>query len=118
MGYESRIYVVEKYKAIGEDSKRYAEIIGSFNMCKFSGFGDIPREETDCFIYADDGNTHILEDLYGDPLMEMDIEDVITYLEEYQDKQAHYRRVEPLLKLLKGFNVEEWNDLVVLHYGY
>ena len=118
MGYESKLYVVNKRGSLNGESKQWGEIIAVFNMCKFGAFNDIFTKETDCFIYADDGNTEITKDKYGDSLKEASIEKVIEYLENYKESQEHYRRVEPLLKLLKGFDLTEWEDLIILHYGY
>jgi len=118
MGYESRIYIVNKRNKLETEEKRYAEIIAVFNMCKFDSFEGIFKTETDCYIYADDGNTQIMEDCYGKPLKESPISDVITYLEEYQTEREHYRCVAPLLGLLKSFDITEWENLAVLHYGY
>jgi len=118
MGYDSRIYIVDKKDKMGKEEKRYAEVVAVFNMCKFDAFGGIFKTETDCYIYADDGNTQIMTDCYGEPLKESSVSDVITYLEECQVEREHYRRVAPLLGLLKSFNLAEWKDLVVLHYGY
>jgi len=118
MGYDSRIYIVDKKDKMVKEEKRYAEVVAVFNMCKFNAFGGIFKTETDCYIYADDGNTQIMEDRYGETLKETSISEVIAYLEEYQECQEYYRRVAPLLGLLKSFNLTEWKDLVVLHYGY
>lgn len=119
MGYESRVYVVEKKNhSYTSNEKKYAEVIAVFNMCKFNAFDGLFKTETDCYIYADDGNTEILKDRYGKPLTEASITDVITYLEKCQAEQEHYRRVAPLLALLKGFDITEWDNIVVLHYGY
>jgi len=118
MGYESKLYVVNKRGSLPGESKQYAEVITFFNMCKFGAFNDIFTKEADCYIYADDGNTEITEDRYGNALKETSLENVIEYLEEYKTTQDHYRRVEPLLGLLKSFDISEWDNLVVLHYGY
>lgn len=119
MGYESKIYIVEKSSRSKESGeKRYASVIAMFNMCKFGAFGDIFTKETDCYIYADDGNTEILEDNYGEPLKEADIEDVIEYLENYETTNDYYRRVAPLLALLKNLDPGKWKDISVLHYGH
>lgn len=122
MGYESRLYVVNKRGSLMAEGKQWAEVIAVFNMCKFGAFNGVFQKETDCYIYADDGNTEILKDKYGDPLTEASIEDVIKYLEEYKDTKEHYRRVEPLLGMLLGllnsFDASEWDDLKILHYGY
>lgn len=80
------------------------------------------KNKTDCYIYADDGNTKILEDMYGDALKEASIEDVICVLEEAINNGEQYRRLFPLLSALKVFNEQKkndvWDNIVVLHYGY
>lgn len=130
MGYESRIYIVDKsithktregktFPPITNNSgKRYAEVIASVDMCKMGDFSDIFKVETDCYIYGNDGNTEIEKDCYGDPLKEAPLPDVIAYLEKYARSREYYRRINPLLSLLKGFNPSDWNALTVLHYGY
>lgn len=67
MGYESKIYIVEKtgIKVHELGNKKRAEVIAVFNMSKFPPFNDYFKTETDCFIYADDGNTKILKDEYA-----------------------------------------------------
>ena len=119
MGYERKLYIVNKTSVKFEiEEKQYAEIIAFYNMSKFNAFDGIFTKETDCFIYADDGNTQILKDKYGDALKESTITEVIECLEKFKEAQENYRRVQPLLSLLKGFNLDEWENLVVLHYGY
>ena len=70
MGYESRIYVVDKSNYIEPDGKRWAEVVATFEMCKYPPLADYLREckETDCYIFADDGNTKILEELALNPI--------------------------------------------------
>lgn len=118
MGYDSRIYVVEKSQQKNENGKRWGQVIARYEMCKFSAFGGIFKTESDCYIYADDGNTEIIEDCYGETLKEADILEVIHYLENYKNIEEYYRRVDPLLGLLKGFNTSNWGNLTVLHYGH
>ena len=118
MGYESRIYVVEKSGFFSDDGKRWAEIISMFNACKFPRLLEVFKKNTDCFIYADDGNTRIVEDRYGDKLTEAPLSDVIKFLENEVQRGETYRRIKPLLALLKGFDMEQWDNLVCLHYGY
>lgn len=121
MDYESRFYIVNSNKSIYKDEGfYYGEIIAVFNMCKvpglYSAIKDYPK--TDIFIYADDGNTRVTEDTYGEPLIEIPINDMIYHLRNVIDSDAPYRRYEPFLHLLLGFNIREWDNLVVLHYGY
>ena len=118
MGYESRLYIVDKMGEKESERKRYAQVVAMYDICKFGAFDGLFQTITDCYIYADDGNTEVLEDKYGEPLKEASITDVIEYLEKYKESQEYYRRVEPLLSLLKGFKLEEWGKLTVLHYGY
>lgn len=123
MGYESRIYVVEKFEeTIYDDGKCFARLIARFDMCVFHALANVMRykPETNCYIYADDGNTRILEDCYGKPLTEATVKSVIEVLEKAITNGENYWRVFPLLSMLKA--VEErlggYNKIVVLHYGY
>lgn len=122
MGYESRLYVVEKGRIKYEvEGKEYvwADKIAMFNLCKVYAVSDKMRKakDTDCFIYDDDGNTKIVTDCYGDFLREMTIKEAIQILEEAAEKDD-YRRYAPCISLLKGFDESQWKSLAVLHYGY
>jgi len=90
------------------------------NTCKFDTLANIFKKPTDCFIYADDGDTIILEDRYGKPLKEASVQEVVNCLENLPKKDADYRRVKPLLALMKAFaeNMTEWESLAVLCYGH
>lgn len=122
MGYESRIYVVDKKEPFIGETECWGEIIATFNMCKYSPIADFMREQpaTDCYIFADDGNTQILEDKYDKPLTEASLSDVITILEKELENGDTYRRTGPLLGMLKSLNEEahKFKNLRVLHYGY
>lgn len=123
MGYESRIYIVQKFDTtFYEDDKCYAQVIAMFNMCKFPALADVMRYKpnTNCYIYADDGNTRILEDEYGKPLTETTIKSVIDVLEKEIENGECYWRIYPLLSTLQ--NIEDCglgnSNIVILHYGY
>lgn len=118
MGYESRLYVCEKRNVVGLSGKIWYEEIASFNLSKACEVSTKMRNypATDGFIFADDGNTEILEDEYADPLKEIPIDDAIEILQHASE--THYRRYKPCLELLRGFDRNEWGELVVLHYGY
>lgn len=123
MGYESKLYIVEKSNLTPDkNGKRYANVMAMFDMCKFYELSDILREqkETDCYIYADDGNTKIVKDRYDQKLTEASIPFVISILEKILKSGGSYRRIYPLLNALKAFNEQKdkWGDIVVLHYGY
>lgn len=120
MGYESRFYIVKKsdFSFNKDTNKRWAELIASFNMCKcydlYERIKHYPK--TDCYFF--NGNKEVTEDKYGDPLIEIPINDMIEIVTKVM-KDDSYRRYNPFLSLLKGFNLNEWNsNLVVLHYGY
>ena len=122
MGYESRLYVVEKndwWTGFDGKKRKYGEVVAMFNMCVAPDVSCKMRryEPTDAFIISDDGNTTILEDKYGDALCEVPLEDAIRILEEAA-KGETYRRFDPCIQLLKGFDPAKWHKLVVLHYGY
>ena len=126
MGYESKLFVVEKStmcELVSEDFPApmyWGEVIAMFDLCKLPDL--VSRKlrnypNTNCYIYADDGNTRITEDCYGDPLAEIPVPDAIRILEEAAE-QSYYRRYAPCIQLLKGFNLKQWDKLVVLHYGH
>lgn len=123
MAYESRIYIVKKTTlADGNGNKVWAEIIAKFNMCRYPNLADFMRSKlaTDCYIYADDGNTPIIEDCYGEPLTEASIADVVAVLEDDIANGDDYRRIFPLLATLKALDEhkDKWESIAVLHCGY
>ena len=119
MGYESRIYIVNKTNLVF-DGMVYAEKIAEFNLCKMNYKGSFhssldKMRETGCYIFSDDGNTKITEDCYGDKLKEIGLRPFIKIMEK-EDKG--YRRIQPLINLLKSFDNESWKNIYILHYGY
>ena len=122
MGYESKLYIVEKSKALRGNEKRYASVVAMFDMAKMGSIVNVFEKKTDCYIYADDGDTMILEDKYGDELTEATVEDVIEVLEKAIGNGVMYRRLYPLLSALTVIKEQQdegtWEDVVVLHYGY
>lgn len=121
MGYESRIYVVQKGAIKNSDGMSWAEDIAMFDLCKMGSdfYNSVHKyPKTDCYIYSDDGNTKILEDVYGDPLIEIPLADLITILEKIKEGGNTYRRIDPILSLLKGFDFDVWGELTCLHYGH
>ena len=124
MGYESRIYVVEKLEntILYDDGKCSAMLIARFDMCVFPALANVMRNkpETNCYIYADDGNTRILEDCYSKPLTEATVKSVIEVLEKEIANGENYWRVFPLLSMLKAIEerLGDCDSIVVLHYGY
>lgn len=136
MGYESKLYIVEKgirtfknYKneeidageIINGKKMYYAQLISMFDLCKCYDVSDIMRTypNTDSFIYKDDGNTIMIEDCYGENLKEIPLIDAIEIIESALEKDD-YRRYSPCLVCLKMLyeQRENWREIVVLHYGY
>ena len=122
MGYESKIYIGEKSSMKDNDGMTYVQVIAMFDMCKMGNLINVFDRKTDCYFYADDGNTKVLEDKYGDALTEAEIEDFIYVLEEAVDSGENYRRIFPLLSTLQTIYEQQkdgrWKNIVLLHYGY
>ena len=122
MGYESKLYIVEKSNIkenVNGKELYWAQVIAMFDLCKTYAVSDkmCKAKDTDCFIYADDGNTEIVTDCYGDTLKEMTIKEAIQILEEAAEHKD-YRRYTPCIALLQGFDESKWQNVVVLHYGH
>lgn len=138
MGYESKVYVVNvlehrhplvnrvtKQPCLDENGKQimaegYGQIVAMIDMCKMgydSGWKELFTKEIDYKIFAENGDEDTDEDCYGEHIKSGDITAIISWLEN-QIKIEHYRRLKPLLSLLRGFTPDEWEDLQVLHYGH
>ena len=124
MGYESKIYIIEKtkYSWDEENGMKYARVLAMFDVSKFYELSDWFRNKpaTKHYIYADDGDTQIIEDRYGDALKEASVEEVIDRLERIVENGEDYRRIFPLLAALKASesHSNQWGKIAVLHYGY
>ena len=124
MGYESKIYIVEKtnYSWNESDNKKFARVLAVFDMACFRDLSDWFRNKpaTEHYIYADNSDTQIVEDCYGDTLKEASVKDVIEKLEKIIKSGENYRRIFPLLATLKTFDAQGdcWGNIAVLHYGH
>ena len=126
MGYESKIYIVEKTNCSldEENGMKYARVWAMFDVSKFYELADwfSNKPATKHYIYADDGDTQIIEDRYGDTLKEASVKEVIDRLEKIVEVEngVDYGRIFPLLSALKAFESQSnhWGDIAVLHYGY
>ena len=126
MGYESKIYIVEKtkYSWDEENGMKYARVLAMFDVSKFYELADwfSNKPATKHYIYADDGDTQIIEDRYGDTLKEASVREVIDKLEKIVEVEngVDYGRIFPLLATLKVFEEQSnhWGNIAVLHYGY
>jgi hypothetical protein len=68
------------------------------------------------FFYADDGNTQITEDRYGDPMWPMPIAEVLAAAKAHPDAKT-YRRLRWAIALLESM-AEDGEGLSILFYGY
>lgn len=122
MGYESRIYIVEKSLVMDDNHKRWGRVLARFDLGKVYALSDKLRDApaTDCYIYSDDGDTRYDEDRYGKPLTEVSITDAIEALETALARGEDSREIPPLIAALKVFNYhrERFRELAVLHFGY
>lgn len=121
MGYESRLYVVRKSKSqtSPESGLRFAQKIAVFDLCKVPTVSDKMRayKATDSFIYADDGNTEIVKDDYGEDMKEIPLADAIKILEAAAAKDDYWR-YKPCIALLKSMQDCAPYEIVVLHFRY
>ena len=123
MGYESRIFVVNRseHEGYGENAKPYvyAEKIADIKMSKmYDGFTPLFNEEVDYELYIDNENESTNTDKYGAVMTYTDCKTVIGYLENLIAKGENYRRLSMLLGLLKGIDESQWNEIQIVHYGY
>lgn len=121
MGYESKIYIVEKGHKFEGETHCFCSVIAMFDLGKFYDVSDFMRRcpATDCYFYADDRNTKVFEDGYNAPLTETTIDKMVEILEKAKVKD-NYRRISPLLFTLYAIQKDKnrWRDLAVLHFGY
>ena len=121
MGYESKIYVVQREK---NEKNYYGQIIAMFDLCNMgygNGWKELFKTEVKYDVFIENGNEETKKDCYGETLKEAPIEAVIEWLENYIARGETYRRLNPCLNMLKGFNLDEWgygDGLYIIHYGY
>lgn len=118
MGYESKLYIVEEsnFAYPSDNGKVWADVVGEIDLRKCYPIAEIFTQKANGYIYADDGNTRIEEDMYGSPLGVATLEEVIEKLKEIV-KDSGYRRAKIALEFLKAVQ-KLMPDCVVYHYGY
>jgi hypothetical protein len=114
MSYESKIYIINYH-----EKTDWAELICSVNMSNMgsnNGWRELFKNKIPYYFY--DGDSKIETDKYGEPLTyTSNIQNVVDWLEK-EIKTNNYRRLPILLNLLKGFKLENWDDIHIIHYGY
>ena len=116
MGYESRIYVMNRMEN-KESGYVGACEIAQFEMCKMgydSGFYELFTTPIDFDLVVVDDFTR--EDCYGDHCKSASVKTVAAWLRE-ELKRSDYRRLKPLLGFLEAIDEEQWNDIRVVHFG-
>lgn len=124
MGYETKLVVVKKYGFDTYDvqtTNPFGETIAEINLCGMPN-SFFPIEETfenklepNKYIFMNDGE--VTEDKYGKKLRYTSVEKLLKVLYACEAEE-HYRRTEMAINLLKSFTTNDWEDIVVVHYGY
>lgn len=121
MGYESRVFVVDRNKIERKEGMFYiwGEKIADVKMSvMYDGFTALFDKEVDYELYIDNEDESTKTDKYGAIMTYTDCETVIDYLENLIAEGENYRRLTILLGLLKGIDESQWNEIQVVHYGY
>lgn len=121
MGYEIKLIIGSTDHVEGEDNyfMKYAEI----DLCKIgmnSKLNDLEMfnrsDKTTWYFYADDGNTKVTEDCYGDKFKALPLSDYIEKLQE-DVVDSDYRRFKWALSLLKSMSYDK-EPKYVIAYGH
>ena len=123
MGYESKIYVVREVGPSFGDGLAWGDKIAIFDLAKMGyeiyngkSFRQLFNQDRTCDIYADDGNSIIKEDCYGDELQKADPKELIAWLKQ-MTKDDPYWRANLLYKFL--LELDKTGEAYSLyHYGY
>lgn len=117
MGYESRLYVVNRVEGTWT-GESWGERLATFNMCSVGWNPDkIFTMPIDFPIGYDKNDKPIYDDMYGKRCGMASVTDVISAIEALEERE-HYRRFSPLLGFLRGLDESEWDALRVVHFGY
>ncbi len=115
MAYESKVYIVN---VVGEEDFKFAQTVAKFDLCNMGrdGFTDLFKQPCDFKIWVDE-STETDTDKYGKKITAGDLQEVISFLENWSETKV-YRRIPPFLAFLKALNPGEWDGLQIVHYGY
>lgn len=141
MGYEVRMIVANVYKddsdGVGMMKHKgcsYAHIEADLQLGKLAYDGayhsliDRIRDEENRLYYfcardIDEEEIRVTEDRYGEPLLRLEIPDVIEALRAEVEEWPCYVPIKAALALLEQYDQNEHhfaaiNDQIVIHYGY
>lgn len=116
MGYESKLVVVRKWEI---DASSFGETIAELNLCKmphsFFPINETFECEVDKPIFL--GHEEVSKDCYCETLRYTSVEKLLKILYKCENEE-HYRRTEMAINFLKSFTTSDWDNIVVVHYGY
>ena len=93
----------------------YAKVVCMVDLCKVDPF---EAEEATHYFYADDGNTPIVTDRYGDRIEQLTIESMLLQLRD-RAKDNQYWRYHLAIDLLEYIQQHyQHSDLLILLYGH
>ena len=121
MGYESKLIIVRKYSSL--DTNSFGETIAEINLSgmpnEFFPINQTFENEIEepVFVGLGINGMEISEDCYGKKLRYTSVEKLLKVLYTCEAKE-HYRRTEMAINFLKSFLSKDWDDVVVVHYGY
>ena len=123
MGYESKVYIVQEYEPLIISELAYGSKLAMFDLCKMGyesynrkTFSELFNQERTCQFYADDFETSIEYDMYGDPVQKADNKELIKWLRKFC-KENPYWRAKALLSCLESLE-KSGEAYSVYHFGY
>lgn len=119
MGYESKLVVVKKWNYDSIDS--FGETIAELNLCKmpdtFFPINETFENEIEPNKYIFMNDSEVSDDKYGEKIRYTSVEKLLKVLYKCEAEE-YYRRTEMAINLLKSFTTNDWENVVVFHYGY
>lgn len=123
MSYDSRLYVVDRW---GYDGKVYGREIAIMDMGQLGSkfpYKEVFPKDIDFdmrwfHVFREEDDDVFRTDDYGRTCTMGKLADVLAYFEEWAERDD-YRRLQPFVGLLRGFDPSQWDgELVVVHYGH
>lgn len=119
MGYESTLYIVNTFnnEIDLETGKKFAQVLAMVELAKVYELREIFNKETEYYFCHNSSEEAVLEDGYGEPLREAELDDVVKAIENYMEIVDWYL-LRPALALLKVYQEMNNKYLKVIHYGH
>ena len=126
MGYETKLIIGKQSSVTTEDEGKgdiYFNVMAMVDLCKCGHDSPVTNidwgnydEEKVWYFYAEDGNTRITKDAYGDKSRPVPISVVLAALREANEEE-NYRRFDWAIALLSAME-DDPQELEVLFFGY